>query len=409
MANSKWRERRRRLALMLFGLIFGLVIAEVALRITGYSYPEFYVTDTSRGYALRPNTAGLYRKENEVYVQINSDGLRDREHVKKKPANTIRIAIVGDSYAEALQVPLAAAFWQILQTRLPSCDGNPKQIEVINFGVSGYGTAQELITLREHVWDYSPDIVLLAVTTNNDVTDNLRALKRAKDIPYFVLKDDQLVLDDSFRSTAEFQWRESATGRFGRWFRDHFRVVQAIMEGHRAARLRWAAWRAKKSPNEAPGAKPIETPPAARNEELGADNLIYREPADATWKDAWQVTEKLMETMHNEVEAHHAKFLVVTLSNGIQVTPSAQVREEFLKRVGATDLFYPDHRIKELGARAGFEVINLAPELLSYAEQNNVFLHGFGPDPGSGHWNEKGHQLAGEILSQKMCEGGWLK
>src|SRR6185295_10028825 len=102
MANSKWRERCRRLALMLFGLLFGLLIAEVTLRIIGYSYPEFYVTDSSRGYALRPNATGWYRKENEVYVQINSDGLRDREHSKAKPPNTIRIAIVGDSYAEAL-------------------------------------------------------------------------------------------------------------------------------------------------------------------------------------------------------------------------------------------------------------------------------------------------------------------
>ncbi|HEY6804686.1 MAG TPA: SGNH/GDSL hydrolase family protein [Pyrinomonadaceae bacterium] len=409
MANTKWRERRRRAALMLFGLIFGLVVAEVVLRIIGYSYPEFYVTDTSRGYALRPNTSGWYRKENQVYVEINSDGLRDREHTKTKPANTFRIAIVGDSYAEALQVPLETAFWQILQTRLTSCDGNQKQIEVINFGVSGYGTAQELITLREHVWDYSPDIVLLAVTTNNDITDNLRELKKAKDIPYFVLKNDQLMRDDSFRSTAEFEWRESATGRFGRWFRDHFRVVQAIMEGHRAARLRLAALRAKKSSNEVQNEKPSDTQAPVRSEELGTDNLVYREPGDATWKDAWQVTEKLIDTMHREVEAHQAKFLVVTLSNGIQVTPSAQVREDFLKHVGATDLFYPDHRITELGSRDGFAVINLAPDLLTYAERNNVFLHGFGSDLGSGHWNEKGHQIAGEILSQKMCEGGWLK
>ena len=40
-----------------------------------------------------------------------------------------------------------------------------KQVEVINFGVSGYGTAQELLTLRQKVWDFSPDIVVLAFTT----------------------------------------------------------------------------------------------------------------------------------------------------------------------------------------------------------------------------------------------------
>jgi lysophospholipase L1-like esterase len=409
MANSKWRERRPRIALVLFGLIFGLAIAEIALRIIGYSYPEFYVTDSSRGYALRPNAAGWYRKENEVYIHINSDGLRDREHLKPKPANTIRIAIIGDSYAEALQVPLENAFWQVLQSRMSSCNGTPKHIEAINFGVSGYGTSQELITLREHVWDYSPDIVLLAVTTNNDITDNLKALKKALDVPYFVLRDNQLVIDESFRTTPEFKWRQSVPGRVGRWFRDHFRVVQAIMEGHRAARLRWQAWRTRKqAPPQRPGNQQVSRP-ASQASELGTDNLVYLEPEDADWKDAWQVTEKLMETMRNEVQAHNAKFLIVTLSNGIQVAPSLQVRTEFTKRVGATDLFYPERRIKELGVRDGFEVINLAPELQTYAERNNVFLHGFGSDLGSGHWNEKGHQLAGEILAQKMCEGGWVK
>jgi len=410
MANSKWRERRRRLGLMLFGLIFGLVIAEVALRVIGYSYPEFYVTDSARGYALRPNAAGWYRKENQVYVQINSDGLRDREHSKSKPPNTIRVAIVGDSYPEALQVPLEAAFWQILQSQLSSCSGNQKRVEVINFGVSGYGTGQELITLREHVWQYSPDVVLLAVTTNNDITDNSLVLKKAHDVPYFTLKDNQLQLDESFRNTPEFKWRQSVPGRIGRWFRDHFRVVQAIIEGHRAGRLKLAAWRSSRAESKPTTVQPQGGgTPTVRSEELGTDNLIYREPQDETWKSAWQVTEKLIETMRDEVQAHKAKFFVATLSNGIQVAPSAQVRADFLKRVGATDLFYPDYRIKNLGARGGFVVINLAPELQAYAERNNVFLHGFGTDLGSGHWNEKGHQIAGELLAKKMCEGGWVK
>lgn len=410
MAISKSRERRRRLGLMLFGLIFGLAIAEVALRIIGYSYPEFYVTDSARGYALRPNAAGWYRKENEVYIQISSDGLRDREHSKAKAPNTIRIAIIGDSYAEALQVPLEAAFWQILQTHLSSCSGNQKQIEVINFGVSGYGTGQELITLREHVWQYSPDIVMLAVTTNNDISDNSLVLKKAHDVPYFSFKDNRLQLDESFRNASEFKWRESVPGRFGRWFRDHFRVVQALIEGHRAARLKLAAWRSSRTESKPTTVQSQGGSTAGvGSEELGTDNLIYREPQDETWKGAWQVTEKLIETMRDEVQSHSAKFFLVTLSNGIQVAPSAQVRTDFLKRAGASDLFYPDHRIKDLGARDGFEVLNLAPELQAYAEQNNVFLHGFGKDLGSGHWNEKGHQIAGELLAKKMCEGGWVK
>src|SRR5918911_2618464 len=102
MADSQsmtrsWSRRKRltaKLSLVVVGLLVGLFLAEIALRIMGYSYPVFYMTDVQRGYALRPSMEGWYRKENEVYVRINSDGLRDREHSKTKPPDTLRIAVV---------------------------------------------------------------------------------------------------------------------------------------------------------------------------------------------------------------------------------------------------------------------------------------------------------------------------
>jgi len=409
MTNSKRSARFRRLLLIVFGVIVGLVIAEVTLRLIGYSFSEFYIPDSSRGYILRPGISGWNRKENDVFIQINSEGLRDREHQTSKPADTLRIAIVGDSYAEALQVPLEATFWSVMEKRLNECAPNNKRIEIINFGVSGYGTAQELITLREQVWKYSPDIVLLAFTTYNDISDNSRALKKATDVPYYVYNDGQLVLDDSFRSSSEFRWRQSVPGRIGRWLRDHFRVVQAMMEGHRALRMKLASWRSQKESKPAPGSQNQPASPVqVRPEDLGIENFIYTEPKDKVWTDAWNVTEALLKEMNEEVKTHQAKFLVVTLSNGIQVVPNPQSRADFMHRFGSTDLFYPDDRVKAIGDKEGFEVFNLARPLLNYAEQYNVFLHGFGSDLGSGHWNEKGHRVAGEILSRKMCDEGWL-
>lgn len=54
-------------------------------------------------------------------------------------------------------------------------------------------------------------------------------------------------------------------------------------------------------------------------------------------------------------------------------------------------------------------VFVLAPELQTYAELNEVFLHGFGEKLGSGHWNVAGHRVAGEFLAQKICAAGLLK
>jgi lysophospholipase L1-like esterase len=398
--------------LVLFGLMVGLLIAEIALRIIGYSAPYFHMTDRYRGVALRPGVEGWYQREGKQYIRINSEGLRDREHSKVKPENRLRIAVIGDSYAEAFQVPPESAFWAVMEKRLQECGAfGGREVEVINFGVSGYGTAQELITLRRQVWDYSPDIVLLAVTTNNDITDNSRALKRS-DIPYFVYRDGQLTLDDSFQNSRTFRLRSSAVNNVLNWIRNRSRVIQAIDEASRAIKIYMTRERAPASSPPANGQsqEAVSTPQSPSNqrtppfEEVGIDNMIYREPADAVWEDAWRVTEGLIKLMNDEVRSKGAKFLVVTLSNGIQVYPDPQARQDFMRRVGSNDLFYPDLRIKNFCEHEGIPVLTLAPQLQAYAEEHNVFLHGFDATLGSGHWNPLGHRVAGEMIAQRLCE-----
>lgn len=403
-----------KLTLILVGLLFGIAIAEIALRVAGYSFPLFYTPDASRGYALLPGSEGDFRLEgSHSYVRINSQGLHDIEHTFAKPENTIRIAIIGDSYAEAMHAGLDHAFWAVLQAKLKECNAfGGKNVEVINFGVSGYGTAQELITLREQAWKYSSDIVILAVTTSNDVTDNSRLLKQTGDIPYFVFQNNRLTLDDSFKNSKSIIGSNSTLNRFGRWLRVHLRVVQAAIEAHRGLKATIASWRSRRSAPEPPVTPAPDTSRPdllSRSHELGLDNLIYREPGDETWKDAWKVTEQLIVAARDEVISHHARFVVVTLSNGPQVLPGREARQYFMQRFGVRDLFYPDNRIKALGARENFEVITLAPELQAFAEQNQTFLHGFGANIGNGHWNATGHRVAGELIAKKMCEGELFK
>ncbi len=422
--SDKSRSLKRvfaKLALVLFGIVIGAGVAEIGLRIIGFSYPEFYQVDASRGYALRPGVEGWYRKEGVAYIRVNSDGLRDREHAVAKPAGTVRIAVLGDSYPEALSVSDTEAFWSVMEGKLRECNAfGGRQIEVINFGVSGYGTAQELLTLRERVWKYSPDIVMLTITTNNDITDNSRVLKKTDEIPYFVYRDDHLVLDDAFKTAPSFMRRQSGVSRFGRWLRDHSRLVQAMVQGHHAFKVRLASWRAKEPPKPAPDT----TAPAAgqtaeqtagqtdqfsRSEELGTDNLIYLEPNNETWNEAWRVTEGLIRELRDEVRGHGSTFTVVTLSNGPQVLPEVKSREGFMKRFGLTDLFYPDNRIKSFCLREAIPVVTLAPDLQKAAEEQHAFLHGFGANIGNGHWNAAGHRVAGELIAKKLCADVLLK
>ena len=420
MKPKHWRARKlfAKLLLTALAFLFGGALAEVALRVAGYSAPEFYSVDQTRGYALRPGVEGWFQREGKAYIRINSDGLRDHEHSMTKPQNVVRIAVLGDSYSEALPVAQEETFWSVMERKLQECNAfQGKQVEVVNFGVSGYGTGQELLTLREHVWKYSPDIVMLAVTTNNDVMDNSRVLKKTDKIPYFVYNDNHLILDDSFKNSRAFLSQQSPINRFGRWLRDHSRVVQAAVEGHRGFKIWLTSWRAKRAQPQPVGViEPKHTGEAPKKpdvillaEEVGTEHLVYLEPVNAVWNDAWRVTEGLIVAMREEVRNHGAKFLVVTLSNGPQVLPEPKLREEFKKRLGIRDLFYPDKRIRGLCMREQIPVLTLAPELQEYAEFKNVPLHGFGSDLGNGHWNVIGNRVAGELIAKKICEGGLLK
>lgn len=293
-----------------------------------------------------------------------------------------------------------------MEERLRTCGSfSGKQIEVLNFGVSGYGAAQELITLRGHVWDYSPDIVLLAVTTNNDISDNSRALKKTDEAPYFIYREGKLVLDDSFRDSRIFVLRKSKLSQLGRWIKDHSRLVQAVNQAHHGLKILLASWKSHVNSSGASTEKVEGSDVIARSEELGTDNMIYLKPADPVWNEAWRVTEGLILAMRDEVRAKGARFVVVTLSNGPQVLPDPKARQAFMQRFGIEDLFYPDRRIRSFAEKERIPVITLAPDLQAYAEKHRVYLHGFGKDIGNGHWNEAGHAQAGELIAQKLCEG----
>ncbi len=196
--------------LVLGGTAFAVALLEIALRVAGISYPSFYMVDPVVGPTLRPGAQGWWTTEGRTFVRINSAGLRDREHARAKPPGTFRIAVLGDSYAEAFQVPAEDAFWSVAARDLAACPSLAgKSVEAINFGVSGYGTAQELLTLQRRVWDFDPDLVLLEFTTGNDVRNNLRALENDPRVPYFVYRGNVLALDNGFLGS----WRYGPAGR----------------------------------------------------------------------------------------------------------------------------------------------------------------------------------------------------
>lgn len=363
------------------GVVIALGLAELGLRAIGYSHPDFYVLDLDRGHGLRPGASGLFTDEGKSFFTVNSDGLHERELAKAKPANTIRVAVLGDSFAEAKQVPMGENFSSVLERELTKCNAlNRRRVEVINFGVSAYGTTQELITLREHVWDYSPDIVVLAFYTGNDVSDNSALYSGARASPYFVQHDGNWQLDYSFRNISRYRKALERQSSILSWFEDHSRVGQLIKNVSRIA-----------------GAP-------AREASAEEDRRMYSAPSAPDLREGWDATEYALGVMSREVRDHHAMFLLVTLSNGIQVYPDPSVRAAFMKKPGIVDLFYPEHRLGAFASRENIDILSLAEPFQHYAEKHDVFLHGFhNTIMGYGHWNSAGHRLAGIMIANRLC------
>ncbi len=382
-----------------FSIFAALALCEAGLRLLGIEYPDFFDYDPVLGSRLRPGIKGYYLKEGRGWVSINSDGLRDREHPLKKPPHTLRIAVLGDSYTEAMQVNQEEAFWAVMEKELSGCGGlEGRRVEVLNFGQSGFGTAQELLAWRHRASKYAPDLVLLAFCTGNDVADNSPALMHFDYNPYFSFQDGRLVLND--RQTRE-RWAAEQKKRiwgwgFSRWLRDNLRVLQILQQGIKTA----AAWWARK-PAQA------QAQGAPSQGEAGLSDTIYRPPASPVWQEAWKVTEALLVLLRDEVTAQGARLFLVVLSNGIQVHPDPVVRAGSAKRLGVSDLFYPDRRLAALGEKEGIPVLLLAPAFQEQATRRQVFFHGFKGNLGGGHWNQEGHRLAGKMLAEWLC--GFLR
>ena len=161
------------LALIVFGLGVALVITDIGIRIANHWFPYFYCSDPYRGWGLNPLAHGWYRREGLSYLRINRDGFRGPDYPLQKPPGVIRIAVLGDSYVEAMQVAENETFTAVIQRDLADCPAlRGKRVEAINFGVDGYGTAQELAVLQRKAWAYSPDIVVLAIFLGNDIRNN---------------------------------------------------------------------------------------------------------------------------------------------------------------------------------------------------------------------------------------------
>jgi len=158
-----------------FGICYCLLFGELFVRLFNpVPLMPRYVTAAPYGVRMNVPNAQYWQTtpETKVQIRINAQGIRSaREYPYQKPDNKCRILLFGDSFLVGYEVTLKDSFAYLLERKL-NANGYP--CEVINFAVSGFGTAEMLVTLQNEGLKYQPDIVIFQ-WHSTDYKDNVRS------------------------------------------------------------------------------------------------------------------------------------------------------------------------------------------------------------------------------------------
>jgi lysophospholipase L1-like esterase len=329
------------------GLLLALILVEIGLRTFRLPLPDrFFEPNPTFGWFHIPDREGWQRTlEYQVHVQINQHGLRDDDHPYQKPAGEIRLLLLGDSFIEGLQVPHPETVGEQLEAMLNSQGDHTYQ--VIDSGVSRFGTDNELLFFQSEGLRYQPDIVILFFFYN-DLYDNM-------DDPYFRLTDSgpQPVEPPPYHPLGRAE-------RFRGWLWDHLQAYRlASVVGAMVVQL-WSR-------------------PSG-----DAGELPFLLTASADRQRSLELTTALIERIRDLAAAHQAEFLVVGVSEreatiGSGRDAAARINRDLGTQLAALDIPYLD--------------------LMPVFRQRYLEDHIERFWPGDAHWNAAGHRLAAvEVL-----------
>jgi hypothetical protein len=384
-----------RLGLVLLGLLFGLVVLEIGFRIL---YPDPSPKLVNQGLqfhetyrlAFKPGAAGWntsLRGEYSTYVQINEKGLRGQEYPYTKAEDVFRVLVLGDSFTAGLQVEEAETFPKLLETQLNRHSPQLK-VEVVNAGVIGYGTDNQLAYFTYEGYKYQPDLVILAFFTGNDLTDNiwysLYDLKEGQLVPAPVIHREDNLTPNWAKEGSLFKNIRNSLYTHSRLYSVSIELLTLSAIQKTPALAQWLV-----SLGFVEMTRPL----------VNYGNLYaFRYLPD----EAWEKTEALIRALNQEVERRGSRLLVVILPDETEVDD--QRRQEILASysnltkpqtlVGPP----PSEHLAEILQQDGITYLELLPVLKDNYPKNQTPLY-YRYD---GHWTPAGHRLAGQAIYEYL-------
>jgi hypothetical protein len=347
-----------------------------ALEAGGKNFDRY---DPVLGWSIRPNSRTV---ENGTPYESNDIGVRaERSYALQPPPGVTRISVFGPSFAHADDVTLHDSWPYLLEHSQPN-------LEVMNWGVGGYGTDQAFLRYVTQGAAYQPHVVLIAYEEDNlrRNVNRYRPFVHAQTglpltKPVYVLEGDGLrLLDNPFATLADL--RAAATGdpqRFLDLTCEHdFFCVRERYQPHALDRL--SAYRLLRT--------------------LAFD-VSHRGqlPYLTTWAQSYadphitEVTARLLETFVRTVREDGATPVVLFFA----------YRPTFEDAAAGKPVVY--QALVDRLRSSGTQALDLTPEFVAANAGSDDFTGYFAP---GGHYNEAGNHVVSQAVRRTLCRKNLL-
>lgn len=315
-----------------------------------------------------PNQRGIFRKSDDYQTaySINADGWNSihAQYIRPK-SDKSRIAIIGDSYVEALMVDYHKSLAEQLEDKL----GRDK-FEVYRFGISGAPLSQYLQILRKEVVKYSPDLVVI-VLVHNDFDESYQFVPGRYTSSFLKInvKDGRIlgeIQPKKYQETlAEYLVRSSAIFRYF-----------VFNRGVNVDNIRKLIFRAKQEAHK-------------YQANIDVTNLNQKKLNNE------KVTEYLMNQIQKVALQHNFRVLLIMDGDRDDIYKGTNSANQYNKGVLSLNKM-----AKAIADKDGIPFIDLESIFQEDYQKNHIkfnYVHDF-------HWNEYGHKIAAEAIFNYVGE-----
>ncbi len=341
-----------------------VVLLEVLFNVANVGNQELLKPDATLGCKHIAGKRVTWRMEGYSNDRISQAGLRDVDHTLAKAPDVTRIALLGDSATEGVQVPLEDTYARVLEGLLNDKSAGKKKYEVLNFGTSSYSTGQELLQYRHMVREYKPDVVAVLWCCGDVIENTLDPMKfelkrrpTADLRPYFYFDDaGKLQMDSSVMESNQEKFKPNPIIDF---LRANSRIYGVLTQTNLALMINENGYRKVQSWYN-------------RNFAPRYDWKVL--PPKYDTQDKMAVTTELIKQFNQEVTRDGSKFLLLVFPNN--------VRADLLTQQAET--------LKKLSLAQGFELLDLTQSFHHHPCENTLFL--------DYHFSSAGHKRAAETI-----------